>query len=433
MSDPKEHPFPDIVANGSMTRDYRALLWSALVVMIISRLALILLIEVEPTSDMGWYYQRAIGLFETGQYQENGVPTAFWPVGYPAFLAGVMVLGGPSVLTAQLANLALSVIGALLLYGLCIRNFGSPRIATVAVCLLAAYPNHMGYSLGLYTEPLYTALLLLVWMLTKPDARISSIVVAGVVAGLATLVKAQMLLLAPLLIFILSMRGWTQRDVIIALRNAMLASAVMVVTIAPWTLRNYQVLGAFIPVSTNGGMSLLAGNNPSMTFDLRTDYNDSDPIFFFFYFSVVDQVAADQRAREAAWRWISENPMKFVSLMPKKLIRLWLPDGESEWNLQRGFANYEKWQREIRTARVINQIYYSLLLAGFIFALTRCVRLREPQTLAIPLAILYFTMLSLVFSGQSRYHAPLMPLVIIYAAWTLAWTRPTRGRVAPRC
>jgi len=337
------------------------------------------------------------------------------------------------VLTAQLANLALSVFGAVLLYRLCIRNFGSPRIATFAVCLLAAYPNHMGYSLGLYTEPLYTALLLLMWTLTKPDARISSIVAAGVVAGLATLVKAQMLLLAPLLIFILSMRGWTQRDAIIALRNAMLASAVMVVTIAPWTLRNYQVLGAFIPVSTNGGMSLLAGNNPSMTFDLRTDYNDSDPIFQQVNFSVVDQVAADQRAREAAWRWIGENPVKFVSLMPKKLIRLWLPDGESEWNLQRGFSNYEKWWREIRTARVINQIYYFFLLAGFIFALTRCVRLREPQTWAIPLTILYFTILSLVFSGQSRYHAPLMPLIIMYAAWTLAWTRPSPGKVAPRC
>jgi 4-amino-4-deoxy-L-arabinose transferase-like glycosyltransferase len=271
------------------------------------------------------------------------------------------------------------------------------------------------------------------WMLTKPDARISSIIAAGVVAGLATLVKAQMLLLAPLLIFILSVRCWTQRDAIIALRNALLASAVMVLTIAPWTLRNYQVLGAFIPVSTNGGMSLLAGNNPSMTFDLRTDYNDRDPIFQQVNFSVVDQVAADQRAREAAWRWIGENPVKFVSLMPKKLIRLWLPDGESEWNLQRGFSNYEKWHREFRTARIINQIYYFFLLAGFIFALTRCVRLREPQTLAIPLTILYFTILSLVFSGQSRYHAPLMPLIIMYAAWTVAWTRPAPGKVAPRC
>ena len=433
MNDPKEQQFPGIVASGTLTYDYRALLWSALLVMIVSRLAIILLIEVEPTSDMGWYYQRAIGLFETWRYQENGVPTAYWPVGYPAFLAGVMVLGGTSVLTAQLANLALSVFGAVLLYRLCIRNFGSPRIATFAVCLLAAYPNHIGYSLGLYSEPLYTALLLLMWMLTKPDARISSIIAAGVVAGLATLVKAQMLLLAPLLIFILSMRGWTQRDAIIALRNAMLASAVMIVTIAPWTLRNYQVLGAFIPVSTNGGMSLLAGNNPSMTFDLRTDYNDSDPIFQQVNFSVVDQVAADQRAREAAWRWIGENPVKFVSLMPKKLIRLWLPDGESEWNLQRGFSNYEKWWREIRTARVINQIYYFFLLAGFIFALTRCVRLREPQTWAIPLTILYFTILSLVFSGQSRYHAPLMPLIIMYAAWTVAWTRPAPGKVAPRC
>mgnify|MGYP001310670494 CR=1 FL=1 len=284
----------------------------------------------------------------------------------------------------------------------------------------------MGYSLGLYSEPLYTALLLLMWMLIKPDARAVALIAAGIVAGLATLVKAQMLLLAPLLIFVLSMQAWSRQATVSALKNTVLATAVMVLTIAPWTLRNHLVMGAFIPVSTNGGMSLLAGNNPSVTFDLRTDYNDRDPLFQQVNFSVADQVAADRRARAAAWDWISANPITFISLMPKKFIRLWVPDGESEWNIQRGFANYEKWQFEFRLVRIFNQIYYFLLLAGFVFALLHSVRLREPQTLAMPMTILFFTALSLVFSGQSRYHAPLMPFVISYAAWTLARISPAR-------
>jgi hypothetical protein len=54
------------------------------------------------------------------------------------------------------------------------------------------------------------------------------------------------------------------------------------------------------------------------------------------------------------------------------------------------------------------------------------VRWRDPQTLVAPLLLLYFTAISLVFSGQSRYHAPLMPFVIGYAAWTLARLRRAR-------
>lgn len=416
-----------LVPAKALLRDDRSLLWVALALLVASRLTLIFMIDVQPTSDMGWYYQRAIDLVESGQYAEDGVPTAYWPVGYAAFLAGVMVLAGKSVLAGQLANLVLSLFCMLLLYRLSMRHFGDdPRVATFAVCLLAVYPNHMGYSLGLYSEPLYTALLLLMWMLIKPDARAVALIAAGIVAGLATLVKAQMLLLAPLLIFVLSMQAWSRQATVSALKNTVLATAVMVLTIAPWTLRNHLVMGAFIPVSTNGGMSLLAGNNPSVTFDLRTDYNDSDPIFQQVNFSVADQVAADRRARAAAWDWISANPITFISLMPKKFIRLWVPDGESEWNIQRGFANYEKWQFEFRLVRIFNQIYYFLLLAGFVFALLHSVRLRDPQTLAMPMTILFFTALSLVFSGQSRYHAPLMPFVISYAAWTLARIWPAR-------
>lgn len=31
----------------------------------------------------------------------------------------------------------------------------------------------------------------------------------------------------------------------------------------------------------------------------------------------------------------------------------------------------------------------------------------------------YFTLVSIVFSGQSRFHFPMMPWVAMYAAWTI--------------
>lgn len=407
------------ISDATNAREYRWILLAALVLLFASRLALVLFIDVRPTSDMGWYYGRAIELLATGKYAEHGTPTAFWPVGYPGFLAGVMATFGTSVLVGQIANIVLSLISAILLYQLCIRYFESVGVATLAVCLLAIYPNHMGYSLGLYSEPLFGTLLLAIWLLTTPTSPILLLLAAGFLAGLATLVKAQMLAFAPPLFFLLSLRAWTKQATGIALRNAALATIVMILIVAPWTWRNFEVMGAFIPVSTNGGINLLQANNPSMNLNLRIDYDESDPVFDKIKFTVADQVSADRRASEAALNWISNNPIRFITLMPKKFFRFWIPDGESEWNLQMGYPDYEKWWYAFRSVRVINQIYYFALLAGLVYALFHLVRMRDPRTLAAPALMLLFTTFYLIFAGQSRHHAPLMPFVIAYAAWAL--------------
>ena len=407
-------------------RESRWLLPSALLLLVLIRLLPVLSIEVVPASDMAWYYQRAVGIVQTGQYAEGGRPTAYWPVGYPGFMAGIFAIFGTSVQVAQLANVALSLLVAVLLYQWCIRQFASRWVGLCAVCLLAVYPNQVGYSLGLYSEPLFTALLLSICLLVRPDASAMRLLAAGVLAGLTTLVKTQMLLLVPPLVILLSLRAWRWRDLTDGLLRALLVCLVMLATIAPWSWRNLVVMGAFIPVSSNGGMSLLAGNNPAMTTSLFTDYDDSSDLVKQVGFSASDQVAADRRARAAAWQWIRENPATFIGLMPKKLFRFWLPDGESEWALHMGYAGYEAHRTPIRALRFLNQAYYFLLLGAMLLGLRRWVDWRRPETLVLPLLCVYFSAISMVFSGQSRYHAPLMPFVIACAAWALTRLRPLR-------
>ena len=410
----------------SAWRDSRWLLPSALLLLVLLRVVPVLLIEVVPASDMAWYYQRAVGIVQIGQYAEGGKPTAYWPVGYPGFMAGIFAIAGSSVRVAQVTNVALSLLAAVLLHAWCMRQFASRWVALWAVCLLAVYPNHVGYSLGLYSEPLFTALLLGVCLLLRPGASAMRLLAAGVLAGLATLVKTQMLLLVPPLVVLLSLKAWHGQSLIDGLRRALLVTLVMLATIAPWSWRNHVAMGAFIPVSANGGMSLLAGNNPAMTTSLLTDYGDSSDLVKQVGFSAADQVAADRRARAAAWQWIRENPATFIGLMPKKLIRLWLPDGESEWALQMGYAGYDAHRTPIRALRFLNQAYYFLLLGAMLLALRRWVDWRRPETLVVPLLCVYFSAISMVFSGQSRYHAPLMPFIIAYAACAMMRLRRVR-------
>ena len=390
------------------------------------RLALLLLIPIaEPFSDSDWYLQRAITLVEQGSYSERGILTAYWPVGYPAFLALLFKVTGPSVIVAQLANLALAAVTFWLLYCV-VRNFlHDELVARGAVLLLTLYPNNAAYVPVLLTETLYTFLLLAACFFLLSRRHWLHVVIAGAVFGLATLVKTQTILLIPLLAFLAFLDNWSIRN---GARAAVRASIVMVITlvvVTPWALRNYNVFGKAV-LSTNGGTSLLAGNNPSVVGDYLRDYSDKDPLFEQAKFSVKDQSAADQRARALAIDWIANNPGKFVGLIPKKVFRLWAPDGEAEWFYQ-DTSFYQQHSGWFRLVRFANQAFYVIVLLLFPLALWKLVTIRaSPVTYFGVVVVFVFTLISMVFSGQSRYHFPAMPFVLAYAAWVIV------GLAAPR-
>src|SRR5512135_1983001 len=89
------------------------------------RLALVMLIPVTPSSDGAWYFESAMDLAAGLGYTEHGVPTAFWPPGYPLFLSLVFRIFGPYLLAAQMANVVLSCIIFLVSLVLARRIFNS--------------------------------------------------------------------------------------------------------------------------------------------------------------------------------------------------------------------------------------------------------------------------------------------------------------------
>ncbi|MCL5270699.1 MAG: hypothetical protein M1457_09170, partial [bacterium] len=132
---------------------------------VVARLAWVLLAPSEPFSDYWWYYLRALDMARGLGYVQDGRPTAFWPVGYPAFLGGVLWLAGPSPLAGKLANVALQTAAlagfwriALLLARA--RAGGSPRAAAgLALAVLAFHPNAIVHASLLGSESLFVALL----------------------------------------------------------------------------------------------------------------------------------------------------------------------------------------------------------------------------------------------------------------------------------
>jgi hypothetical protein len=388
---------------------------------VLLRLGLILFVPVAPYSDALWYFARGREIADRWEFSENGTPTAYWPIGYPGFLGLLFAATGPSIFAAQLANLALAAATFPLMYLISRQMLDDELTARVSVLLLTIYPNSIGYVPLLLAETLYTALLLLASFLILRRRGRAHMVATALVLGLATLVKTQTILLVALMAgFAILLAGTFQERMKALLRGAALI-AIALAVVFPWTLRNYLTFNTLVFVSTNGGMSLLLGNNPSMKGVWSRQYVDDDPLVKEARFSVADQVNADRRARTLAYQWIRENPVDFISLMPQKFWNLWARDGEAEWMFQAGTPWYETHSSRFRAVRYANQAFYAVVMLLAAAAFVALIRRRASGWAFYGYFVAaFFTALSLAFSGQSRYHFPVMPFMLIYASWFLA-------------
>lgn len=417
------------------SRGALVLVWALFV---LPRAALIAL-QVEPTSDAAWYYSRADFLARgLGYLGDHGAPTAYWPPGWPLALAAVFKAFGTSVTAVGLFNLGCAAVSGWLAMDLGRRIFDSRLAARIALLLLAIYPNAIGYVPLALTEVFYTMLLLagcrlLIAAQGRGGAAHAALLAAGVVFGLATLVKAQTLVVVPLVLAIGLLRAegfWRRLPGALARFAVVIALAAL--TVAPWSLRNQRELGQFVMVSTNGGITLLTGNNDSA----RGGFTPEDPVVQALDARAdLDELAYDAEAKRLGIAWIAHNPSRFLTLVPMKLLRLWGPDGEAQWAYETGYRDYAAHAGLFRAVRIANQLYYMALLAAFALAAVVIVRRRwlaGDRLLCwwlLPYGIAaYPSAIAMVFSGQSRFHYPVMPFVCMAAAWLLAeWLSPHEG------
>ena len=385
----------------------------------------VLFVDVAPTSDAEWYYLLAANIAGGhGYVGEQGVPTAFWPPGWPLALGFAFSQFGASPVTLGVFNLVCSLLIGLLTLALGRRLFASEAAARLALLLLAVYPNAIGYIPLAQAEVFYTLLLMAgCWAVIARENR-WQLVGAGLVFGFATLVKAQTLVVVPLLFAVdwLRMKPMGKRLPGLVTDGLVVLAAAAVV-IAPWTVRNRVEMGHWIMVSTNGGYTLLTGNHDSAD----GGYSPEAPVVKHLLDRTdIGEVARDAEARKLGMAWIADNPGPFLTLVPRKLAHLWLPDGEAEWAYQSGAPSYAGAEGIYRAVRWINQGYYGLLMLGFALAFVvmslrrRHERLRWAGWWLLPYAMaLYPTVICMAFSGQSRFHYPVMPFVCVAAGWVM--------------
>jgi len=397
-----------------------ALLPSLMLLFIALRAVCIILVPVAPTFDSAWYLDRAVGLSQGLGFTDDGRPTAFWPPGYSAFLAALFAVFGAKLWVALAANVVLGAGLCFLLYRLSIAIFGDRLAAAIGVGALALYPNQIAYTLGVSTEVIYPFMIMLASLILSRGSRMLNLFGFGLVMGCATLIKAQTLLLPLLFVLVLDAKSLALRELIRCSGRVLVVYLGVGLIVVPWTARNYAAFGAIVPVSTNGGVNLLNGNNPFT----QGDFTPDEILARLWQREPgEDEVAADRRAGKIAADWIRENPLAFATLMPKKVWRLWAIDGEAEWSIRAGYRRFDEYASVFHAIRWADEVYYLLLMAtsaGAVAALWRSRRLWHSLAAVPPMMAAYTTVIAMLFSGQARYHHFLMPWAALYAGWVVA-------------
>jgi len=111
------------------------------------RLVWILLLEVEPVSDFSKYFRLATFLSQgQGYVATDGTPTAYFPVGYPAFLALFFSIFGSSLLLAKFLNVLLSTGTVAVFYVFSRALVEKVEVRRWAAVLIAFFPSQIAYT-----------------------------------------------------------------------------------------------------------------------------------------------------------------------------------------------------------------------------------------------------------------------------------------------
>lgn len=383
-----------------------------------------------PANDAISYVKLGSDVAQFGDYapSEPGAggsrgPTAYFPPGYPYFLAAIDVLDGHTIWDssaivhgAQLANAVLGTVTVALIGLIALELFG-PTIGLIALALAAVYPVLIEVSGLVIAETLFTPLILAsTWGLLR--ARRSRrplrwVAGAGLLLGLATLTHQNGIVL----VLPLGFAAWE------AARRSLKAPLVLIgatlLAIVPWTIRNAVDLHSFVPVSDETGITLIGTYNSISAHDRRAPYrwrlhiSARPPLRY-------TEPEMSSRLTSQALHYIGRHPFSPLVVAFDNTLRMLELGGSFAW---RHAARAQDLKESIAQVGMI--AFWILCMLAIGGAFTRAIRAAPRWLWMVPLLLA----LTVIFVNVEtpRFREPIDPFLILPAACALsamaAWLR----------
>lgn len=318
--------------------DYKK--WAILIFGVAFLIRLIYLLQIRsnpyfysPMVDELWHLNWAKDILEKSFW---GTEVFFRAPLYPYLLALLLKITGSEYFWTRLVQMLLAAGSVSLLY-LIAREYFSEKVARLGSIFYALYGTLIFYEGMFLVEILFIFLNflgLLILARNRDHPSIKNYFLAGLVFGLSAITRPNILLVVPFwgLWILVHFRKKIAVKALIILLLAFGAGVVL--PIIPVTLRNYIVADDFVPISSQGGINLYLGNNPSaegltmimpdIVLDARIPVSRFVPAISEY---AEKEMKRPLKASEVSAFWndkavhyILNNPGHFISLTFKKLV-----------------------------------------------------------------------------------------------------------------
>ncbi len=209
-------------------------------------------------------------------------------------------------------------------------------------------------------------------------------------------------------------------------RCALLLSAISLLVVSPWLVRNYLVLGGFVPLRSNFGLELAAGNRPwanghTYAPGLGEMHPFSSAAERDRLIQMGERAYMKDKQRQAV-AWITAHPSQFGWLTLRRTCLYWFSPDERWYQLD------PKWRLSVRV--------YGLMGFAALLELAHLLWRRQPAGRLLICAVLGASIPYLLTHVENRYRLPLVGLFALLTCnlgvtgilWV--WGKLRRGDVA---
>ena len=349
-----------------------------------------------------------------------------WPgrvPGYSLFIASVYeIIGKRSVAAVLYAQALFATLTIPLTFALA-RRFVSQRLALWASAFVAVDPALLFQIPRMYTEAVYTPLIVLtVWLLYLAVDRKSLMLLAlaGVVIAAMNLTRPVGVLLPSVLLVSLPL-AWTIRRRLAAL---IVCSLAMCAAIAPWTIHNYRQYHRFIPLASS--TAVLWQGSPEFYHLIHTKpfisiwYEELDPKHNGGHDPYWPD--GDSYFTQRAIQSIKAEPVVYLKYCMAKSFYFWFGNSLTEIS----YPSAHDWSQmpvpRLRRARWVGiMIGRNIPWLGFAAVGILAIRRRLGRMMIVLAVIGYFWAIHSITFAEVRYSEPFHPLlaVLIVSALSL--------------
>jgi 4-amino-4-deoxy-L-arabinose transferase-like glycosyltransferase len=379
---------------------------------LVIKIVLAFTLSADLRSDSLDYHKLAISMLKTGEYSLNGKPTASSTIGYPLFIAGVYAITGADQLYARIAQSILEILTCFIFFLFCLKFFDTRR-SIISLAVFSFFPSNILYTQTLLSETLFGLLALIILYYFYSDNINWKILLIGLLAGYAFLVRSSFLFsmaVFPLALFVYGRKyfeGFKSKRIKRGIQYSLLFGFGIAIVVLPWLIRNKIVLNTF-STGTHGGSTFWSGSNPEATGTWYHKIEDTNPIF-----NIQDEAERDKAFYKAGVDYALKNPHKFLILGVKKLVyffsseRMVLLYFTPDEGKARTSSEVYKSINPLIIA-LVNLPYFAVMLLG-----TWGLMLIKKRRFILYGYIFSWLLTFFIFVALARYHYVLIPLFVM--------------------